>query len=134
MGGGNAQKSAKAAEKNRLKAEANKSPEERAAARAKAASDAGGIVCKICRQGFMINSTIVQLQAHLTSKPAKLEPSACFANWAQRVAAEEAAKNVPAAAPVKKKKKKPKQEESLDDLLSAGLTSAAKRRRRRRNK
>ena len=127
MGGGNGQKSAKAAEKNRLKAEATKSPEERKAAQQKAAQDAAGITCKVCRQGFMINSTIVQLQAHLTSKHAKLEPTACFANWAQMVAREQAAAAAPAAAPVKKKKKKPKQEESLDDLLNAGLSGKKKK-------
>ena len=87
MGGGNGQKSAKKAEQNRLKAAATKSPEERAAARAKAAADAGGITCKICRQSFMINSTIVQLQAHITSKHPKCDPKDCFPNWAQMVAA-----------------------------------------------
>ena len=43
MGGGNGQKSAKAAEKNRLKAEATKSPEERKAASQKQAADAVAI-------------------------------------------------------------------------------------------
>jgi hypothetical protein len=50
MGGGNAQKSAAAAAKNRAKAESIKSPEERKASAAKAEKDKNAFMCAICRQ------------------------------------------------------------------------------------
>ena len=47
--------SAKARADALAKKQANKTPEERKAAAAKAAADAGAIKCSICKQGFMGN-------------------------------------------------------------------------------
>ena len=78
MGGGNAQKSAAARERNMKSA--GKTDEERKAASAKAAKDAHAFVCKLCRQTFMVNARPPMLYLHVTSKhPTEAAtPVACF--------------------------------------------------------
>ena len=62
MGGGNAQKSAKARADALAKAAANKTPEERKAAAAKAKADSEAVQCAICKQGFMVTAKVKQLR------------------------------------------------------------------------
>lgn len=78
MGGGNAQKSAAARERNMKSA--GKTDEERKAASAKATKDAHAFVCKLCRQTFMVNARPPMLYLHVTSKhPSEaLTPVTCF--------------------------------------------------------
>jgi hypothetical protein len=78
MGGGNAQKSAAARERNMKNA--GKTDEERKAASAKATKDAHAFVCKLCRQTFMVNAKPPMLYLHVTSKhPTEgSNPATCF--------------------------------------------------------
>mmetsp|Transcript_5810 Transcript_5810/g.10639 ORF Transcript_5810/g.10639 Transcript_5810/m.10639 type:complete len:139 (+) Transcript_5810:285-701(+) len=130
MGGGNAQKSAAAREKN-LK-NAGKTPEQRAAASAKAAADREGFKCKVCMTTFMINVKPPTLYLHMTSKHPEMGPGdcgKCFDSMADYDPADPDGKKAAAAAAkctVVKKKKAKKPEASLDDLLSAGLSGGKK--------
>mmetsp|Transcript_1813 Transcript_1813/g.3803 ORF Transcript_1813/g.3803 Transcript_1813/m.3803 type:complete len:131 (-) Transcript_1813:207-599(-) len=130
MGGGNAQKSAKAREEALKKAAATKTPEERKAAAAKAAQDKEAVKCKICLQGFMCTATTKQLKGHVDSKHAGTDPAACFPAIASMLAAEEQA--AAQAAPPKPKKDAPKKKSSkggdLDALFSEGLSMGKKKK------
>ena len=78
----------------------------------------------ICKQGFLKNSTPVQLRAHHTSKHGKVDIAECFPKLAAMEA--EIAAAAAAPPPVKKKTTQAKEAESLDDLLSAGLSGKKK--------
>lgn len=129
MGGGNAQKSAIARERNAKNA--GKSEDERKAANAKATKDATAFACKICRSTFMVNVTPPTLYLHVTSKhPAGTNPTDCFDKLAgfdpdDPKGLKKAAVAAPAAGQVKPKKKK---QEGLEDLLSAGLGKGKKKK------
>ena len=90
MGGGNAQKSAKARADALAKAAANKTPEERKAAAAKAKADSEAVQCAICKQGFMVTAKVKQLMIHCESKHAKEDPLKCFPCIPKMQAAEDA--------------------------------------------
>jgi Zinc-binding len=125
MGGGNGQKSAAARERNQKKV--GKTDEERKAASQKAAKDAAGFVCGLCKMTFMINVKPHTLHLHVTSKhPAGTAPESCFPTLKgfDPNAPEVAAAPAPAAAAPKPKKKV---EPGLDDLLNAGLTKGKKK-------
>jgi hypothetical protein len=133
MGGGNAQKSAAAREKNMKNV--GKTDEERKAASAKATKDAHAFVCKLCKQTFMVNATPEILFLHVTTKHSGnvSEPTACFDKLAGfdpldptgAKAAKDASKVANAEAEKKKaaadKKKKAAAAGGMD-LLDAGLT------------
>jgi hypothetical protein len=125
MGGGNAQKSAAARERNQKKM--GKTDEERKAASQKAAKDAAGIVCGLCKMTFMINVKPPTLLLHVTSKhPAGTDPASCFPilkDYDPNAPAPAAAPVAAAVAPKPKKKVDP----GLDDLLNAGLAKAKKK-------
>jgi hypothetical protein len=131
MGGGNAQKSAAARERNQKKM--GKSDEDRKAALAKATLDASAFVCKICRTGFMVNVKPPTLYLHVTSKHATLtNPTECFdalagfdPNDPKGLKAAAAASAAGKAGPVKPKKKK--KDDGFEDLLSAGLGKGKKK-------
>jgi hypothetical protein len=121
MGGGNAQKSAAAREKNLKKV--GKTDEERKAANDKAKKDSSAFVCAICRTSFMVNVTSPTLYLHVTSKhPAGIDPASCFPQLATYDPTDpkglKKAAPAAAAAPAKPKKKK---DVGGIDLLSAGL-------------
>lgn len=127
MGGGNAQKSAAARERNQKKL--GKTDEERKAASQKAVKDAAGFVCGLCKMTFMINVKPPTLLMHVTAKhPAGTDPAACFPVLAgyDPNAPAEAAAPASAAAVAPKPKKKPA-DPGLDDLLNAGLTKGKKK-------
>jgi hypothetical protein len=129
MGGGNAQKSAIARERNAKNA--GKSDEERKAANAKATKDATAFACKICRSTFMVNVTPPILYLHVTSKhPAGTNPTDCFDQLAGFDPDDpKGLKKAAVAAPVvAAKPKKKKKEEGLEDLLSAGLGKGKKKK------
>jgi hypothetical protein len=123
MGGGNAQKSAAAREKNLKKV--GKTDEERKAANDKAKKDSSAFVCAVCRTSFMVNVTSPTLYLHVTSKhPAGIDPASCFPQLADYDPTDpkglkKKAASATAAAPAKPKKKK--DAAGLDDLLSVGL-------------
>ena len=126
MGGGNGQKSAAARERN-LKKNTGKTEEERKAAAAKAAKDAAGFVCGLCKMTFMINVKPPTLLLHVTSKhPAGTDPASCFPSLKDYDPNAPAAASAPAAAAPVKPKKKPA-DTALDDLLNAGLAKAKKK-------
>lgn len=125
MGGGNAQKSAAARERNQKKL--GKSDEERKAASTKAAKDSAAFICGLCKMTFMVNVKPPTLLLHVTSKhPAGTDPASCFASLAGYDPNAPAAAAAPASAPVAPKPKK-KVEPGLDDLLNAGLTKGKKK-------
>ena len=130
MGGGNAQKSAIARERNAKNA--GKSDEERKAANAKATKDATAFACKICRSTFMVNVTPPILYLHVTSKhPAGINPTDCFDQLAgfdpdDPKGLKKAAAAV--AAPKAAAKPKKKKDEGFEDLLSAGLGKGKKKK------
>jgi Zinc-binding len=127
MGGGNGQKSAAARERNQKKLASVKTDEERKAAAAKAAKDAAGFVCGLCKMTFMINVKAPTLYQHVTSKhPAGTDPASCFPSLAGYDPNAPASALAPAAAPVAPKPKK-KAEPSLADLLSEGLPKGKKK-------
>lgn len=132
MGGGNAQKSAAARERNMKNV--GKTDAERKEASAKAAKDAHAFVCKLCKQTFMVNATPEILFQHVTTKHAKdsSEPSVCFDKLADfdpldpngEKAAKAASKEVAAAAEKKKlaaEKKKKAADGDIFSQLDAGL-------------
>mmetsp|Transcript_1739 Transcript_1739/g.5236 ORF Transcript_1739/g.5236 Transcript_1739/m.5236 type:complete len:139 (-) Transcript_1739:8-424(-) len=138
MGGGNAQKSAAAREKN-MKAK-GKTAEERAASKAKAEKDKCGFKCLICMQTFLVSATPKQLFTHVTSKHDKLTatPEQCFAclkgfdpNAAHTK--KEAGALATAQAAAKKKvegaKAKKKKDGDLSELLTAGLAGVGKKKK-----
>mmetsp|Transcript_64928 Transcript_64928/g.130555 ORF Transcript_64928/g.130555 Transcript_64928/m.130555 type:complete len:139 (-) Transcript_64928:237-653(-) len=138
MGGGNAQKSAKAREDALKKAGGNKTPEERKAAATKAKSDSEAVKCSICLQAFMCTAKIGQLIAHVDSKHAKTDPLTCFPCIPQMQAAEEAAvvsKAAPTSSKAKleaagakaTKGKKKGKEDDLSAMLSEGLKVGKKK-------
>ncbi|KAJ1463328.1 hypothetical protein M885DRAFT_504989 [Pelagophyceae sp. CCMP2097] len=125
MGGGNAQKSAAAREKN-LK-EKGQTDEDRAASRAKQEKDKAAFKCAICLQTFLVTSKPEALYLHVTAKHDKevATPEKCFPSLKgfdpnKPVAAA-------AAAPVVVKKKVVKKDDSLNDMLSAGLAKGKKK-------
>jgi hypothetical protein len=124
MGGGNAQKSAAARERNQKKV--GKTDEERKAASAKAAKDSSAFMCTLCRTTFMVNVKPPTLLLHVTAKhPTCTDPTECFSSLAGFDP--NAPKTAPVAAasePVKPKKKKVVA--GLDDLLDAGLSKSKK--------
>jgi hypothetical protein len=125
MGGGNAQKSAAARERNQKKL--GKTDEERKAASLKAQKDAAGFVCGLCKMTFMINVKPPTLLLHVTSKhPAGTDPASCFPILRDYDPNAPAPAAAPAAAVVAPKPKK-KVEPGLDDLLNAGLAKAKKK-------
>ncbi len=129
MGGGNAQKSAKARADALAKAAANKTPEERKAAAAKAKADSEAVQCAICKQGFMVTAKVKQLMIHCESKHAKEDPLKCFPCIPKMQAAEDAlAAGAGASGGAAPKKKKAVKKESLDDLLGAGLETGKKKK------
>jgi hypothetical protein len=133
MGGGNAQKSAAARERNMKNV--GKTDAERKEASAKATKDAHAFVCKLCKQTFMVNATPEILYLHVTTKhsgnvPA---PTACFDKLADfdpsdptgEIAAKAA--RADAAAVLAKKeaaaaKKKKAAEGDVFSMLDAGLS------------
>ena len=125
MGGGNAQKSAAARERNQKKL--GKTDEERKAASQKALKDAAGFVCGLCKMTFMINVKPPTLLLHVTSKhPAGTDPASCFPvlkDYDPNAPVTAAAPAAAAAPPKPKKKVEP----GLDDLLNAGLAKAKKK-------
>jgi hypothetical protein len=124
MGGGNAQKSAAARERNMK--EKGKTDEERKAASAKAAKDSQAFMCALCRTTFMINVKPPTLMLHVTAKhPAGTNPVECFASLANYDPNAKAAPAAAAAATAAPKKKKV--EAGLDDLLNVGLTKGKKK-------
>jgi hypothetical protein len=127
MGGGNAQKSAAARERNMKKV--GKTDEERKAAAAKAAKDSTAFVCKLCRTTFMVNVTKPTLHLHITAKHATVTDfTECFDQLAgydpNDPKGEKAAAAAAPAAAIKPKKKK---DDGLEDLLNAGLTKGKKK-------
>jgi hypothetical protein len=127
MGGGNAQKSAAARERNN-KAK-GKTDEERKESNAKAKLDASVFVCKVCRTSFMVNVKPPTLYLHVTSKhPAGIDPTECFDALAGYDPNDpkglKAAAVATKAGPVKPKKKK---DDGFEDLLSAGLGKGKKK-------
>jgi len=75
--GSNVQKAQQARERNQK--DKGKSPEERAAALAKAKKDAEAFACKLCKQTFMVNARPPVLYQHVTAKhPAVTDPASCF--------------------------------------------------------
>ena len=126
MGGGNAQKSAAARERNQKKL--GKTDEERKAASQKAAKDAAGYVCGLCKMTFMINVKPPTLLLHVTSKhPAGTEPASCFPVLRDFDPNAPASAAAPAATAAVAPKPKKKVEPGLDDLLNAGLTKGKKK-------
>jgi hypothetical protein len=129
MGGGNAQKSAAARERNQKKL--GKTDEERKASSAKASADAAAFVCKLCRTTFMINVKPPTLHLHVTAKhPAGTAPTDCFDCLEGYDSNDPKGLKKAAAAPVATGPIKPKQkkkDDGLDDLLSAGLTKGKKK-------
>lgn len=124
MGGGNAQKSAAARLKNMK--EAGKTPEERKAASAKAAADAQGFMCGICKSTFMINVKPPTLYLHITSKhpTAVSDPAQCFPSLKDFDPEDPKGLKKAAAASsaaAKSTGKKKKSTDNFDDMLSAGL-------------
>jgi hypothetical protein len=116
MGGGNAQKSAAARERNMK--DKGKTDEERKAASAKATKDSQAFVCALCRMTFMINVKPPTLLLHVTAKhPKDTNPVECFPQLAGYDP--NPAKAAPVAAAAIKPKKK-KADDGLD-MLSAGL-------------
>jgi hypothetical protein len=55
-----------------------KTPEERAAAAAKARKDSCAVLCQICKQGFMASASASSLLTHVDSKHPKISPAECF--------------------------------------------------------
>ena len=107
---------------------ANKSPEERKAAAAKAKADSEAVKCAICKQGFMCTAKVKQLMIHVESKHAKEDPLKCFPCIPAMQAAEDALAAGGGAAEAKPvKKKKPAKKESLGDLLAAGGVEVKKK-------
>lgn len=128
MGGGNAQKSAAAREKNQK--QAGRSKEEREASKAKLEKDRNATKCLVCLQTFMVGAKPSLLYTHVTAKHAAIikTPEKCFPclqgfdpNAPEPVAA--------APVVVKKKKKMKVKEEDLSDLLSAGLKGVGKKKK-----
>lgn len=119
MGGGNAQKSAAAREKNQKKMGAT--AEDRKAASAKAAKDGQAFMCLLCRTTFMVNVKPPTLMLHINVKhPTCTNPAECFESLAgYDPNAPKTAPVAAAKAPVKPKKKPAA---GMDDLLSAGLS------------
>lgn len=118
---------ANAARERNLK-EKGKSPEERAAAKAKADADKSGIKCAVCLQTFMTIAKDELLYNHVQARHEKLEPEKCF----PRLKGYDPSKPpAPAPAPVVAKKKAPpkKKENDVADLLSAGLAGAKSKKR-----
>mmetsp|Transcript_29977 Transcript_29977/g.96724 ORF Transcript_29977/g.96724 Transcript_29977/m.96724 type:complete len:130 (+) Transcript_29977:136-525(+) len=121
MGKGSNVAKANAAREKNLK-DKGKSPEERAAAKAKADKDKQAYKCLICLQTFLVSSTDGVLFNHVTSKHDKLEkePEKCFPKLkgfdpsAPAAAAPAAVSKKPVAAAAKK-------DAGLNDLLAAGL-------------
>jgi hypothetical protein len=72
MGGGNAQKSATARERNLLK----NAPSKGSQLKGNAASQS--IICQICRSTFICTSTESKLKEHSDAKHPKNEFAACF--------------------------------------------------------
>ena len=127
MGGGNAQKSAAARERNMKNA--GKSDEERKAASAKAVADSQAFVCKLCRQTFMVNARPPMLYLHVTSKHATeaLTPVNCFDQLAGFDPQDPKGEKADKAAAAKKNnaagsKKKKDTAVDLLGMLDAGLT------------
>lgn len=126
MGGGNAQKSAAARERNMKKL--GKTDEERKAASQKAAKDAAAFVCGLCRMTFMVNVKPPTLLQHVTAKhPAGTDPASCFPSLAGYDPNATAAAPAPAAAKVAPKKKKA--DAGLEDLLNAGLAKGKSKKK-----
>jgi hypothetical protein len=124
MGGGNAQKSAAARERNQKKL--GKTDEERKAASQKAAKDAAANVCNLCKMTFMVNVKPPTLLLHVTAKhPAGTDPASCFPVLKDYDPNAPVTAAAPAAAAPPKPKKKV--EPGLDDLLNAGLAKAKKK-------
>jgi len=128
MGGGNAQKSAAARERNNK--DKGKTDAERKEASAKAAKDATALVCKICRATFMVNVKPPTLHLHVTAKHAGTNPVECFNILAgydpeDPKGLKKAAAATSSAGPVKQKKKK---DDGFEDLLSVGLTKGKKKK------
>jgi hypothetical protein len=132
MGGGNAQKSAAAREKNMKNV--GKTDAERKEASDKAKKDAHAFVCKLCKQTFMVNATPEILFQHVTTKHAGSSsgPTVCFDKLADfdpldptgEIAAKEARKVATAAAEKKQAaadKKKKAADGDMFSQLDAGL-------------
>jgi|NOAtaT_6_FD_contig_101_396302_length_1275_multi_2_in_0_out_0_3 hypothetical protein len=127
--GSNVQKAAQARERNNK--EKTKTPEERAAALAKAKKDAEAFICKVCKQAFMVNARPPVLYQHVTAKhPPGTDPVSCFDVLkdfdpndpkGEKKAAENAAK-VAAT-----KKVAAKKGDDLSLLLDAGLKTTKKK-------
>ena len=132
MGGGNAQKSAKAREEALKKAALNKSPEERKAAAAKAKADSEAVKCTICMQAFMCTAKSMQLRAHVDSKHAKEDPLKCFPCIPRMEEAEAALAAAAAAKPPPPKKDAAKKKSSkggdVNALLMEGLSVGKKKK------
>lgn len=124
--GSNVQKAQAARERNQKKM--GKSPEERAAATAKAKADASAFICLRCKQTFMVNARLPVLHLHVTSKHEPgTDPVSCFPQLAgydpndpKGLKAAAAAKEASAASATKKTKKK---KEAGLDLLEVGLSA-----------
>ena len=131
MGGGNANKSARARE---MKAkDTSRTPEERKAALAQHAKDKVAQQCELCKATFMVNVKPPDLYLHVTAKhPAGTDPVSCFASLAgfdpEDPKGLKAAAAAAAAAKAVVKKPKKKKDEGLDDLLSAGLKPKGKKK------
>mmetsp|Transcript_16290 Transcript_16290/g.65827 ORF Transcript_16290/g.65827 Transcript_16290/m.65827 type:complete len:132 (+) Transcript_16290:128-523(+) len=131
MGKGSNVAKANAAREKNLK-DKSKTPEERAAAKAKAEKDKAAHKCAVCLATFIISSTDAVLFKHIEAKHEKLvtEPEKCFPKLKGFCpTAAPAAGAAPAAAPVVKKKPAPaKKGDDVGDLLAAGLAGAKKKK------
>ena len=130
MGGGNANKSARARELKQK--DTSKTPEERKAALAQVAKDKVAQQCVMCKATFMVNVKLPDLYVHVTTKhPAGTDPTSCFPALAgfdpEDPKGLKAAAAAAAAAKSAKKPAKKKKDEGLDDLLSAGLKKGKKK-------
>ena len=134
--GSNVQKAQAARERNQKKL--GKTPEERAAASAKAKKDAAAFVCLLCKQTFMVNARPPVLYLHVTSKHGhKTDPVSCFPSLAdfdpndpkgEKAAAKK--KEEAAQAAAKKKKAAKKNNTNAFDLLDAGLAAGKKKKKK----
>jgi hypothetical protein len=129
MGGGNAQKSAAARERN-LK-DKGKTDEERKIASDKAKKDSSAFVCKICKTTFMINVQPPTLYLHMTAKhPSLSNPTECFDSMAGYDPTDpKGLKKIAAEAALAETKPKPKKKVvvGVEDMLSAGLSKGKKK-------
>mmetsp|Transcript_713 Transcript_713/g.898 ORF Transcript_713/g.898 Transcript_713/m.898 type:complete len:128 (-) Transcript_713:269-652(-) len=127
MGKGSNVAKANAARERNAK-DKGKTPEERAAAKAKAEKDKAAHKCEICLQTFMVSSTDKALFMHVTSKHDKLtsEPEKCFPRLKGYDPNAPPAPAPAAPAPVKKKAAPKKKDDDLGDLLAAGLKGKKK--------